>query len=118
MPPPGFNRGREKFYLGRFAKVYAREMQKFRKFFVSRKFLLAKVSAPKVTRFGVLKWTLEELHHIDVKTRKLLTKRREIFIGMVMLTIYRKEGGRGIKNIEDSFNGRMIAITLHLLNND
>ena len=39
---------REKFYLGRFAKVYAREMQKFREFFRSRKFLLAKVSAPKV----------------------------------------------------------------------
>ena len=39
----------EKFYFGRFAKVYAREMQKFREFFRSRKFLLAKVSAPKVT---------------------------------------------------------------------
>ena len=39
---------REKFYFGRFAKVYAREMQNFREFFVSRKFLLAKVSAPKV----------------------------------------------------------------------
>ena len=33
---------REKFYFGRFAKVYAREMQKFREFFVSRKFLLLK----------------------------------------------------------------------------
>ena len=39
---------REKLYFGRFAKVYAREMQRFREFFVSRKFLLAKVSAPKV----------------------------------------------------------------------
>ena len=39
---------REKFYFGRFAKVYAREIQKFREFFRSRKFLLAKVSAPKV----------------------------------------------------------------------
>ena len=38
----------QKFYFGRFAKVYAREMQKFREFFVSQKFLLAKVSAPKV----------------------------------------------------------------------
>ena len=37
----------EKFYFGRFAKVYAREIQKFREFFRSRKFLLAKVSAPK-----------------------------------------------------------------------
>ena len=34
--------GREKFYYGRFAKVYAREMQKFREFFGSRKFLLPK----------------------------------------------------------------------------
>ena len=34
---------REKFYFGQFAKVYAREMQKFREFFGSRKFLLAKV---------------------------------------------------------------------------
>ena len=34
---------REKLYFGRFAKVYAREMQKFSEFFP-----LAKVSAPKV----------------------------------------------------------------------
>ena len=50
---------REKFYFGRFAKVYAREMQKFREFFVSRKFMLAKVSAPKVEEvdFGrILVW--------------------------------------------------------------
>ena len=45
---------REKLYIDRFAKVYAREMQKFRKFFRSRKFLLAKVSAPKVMK---LIWT-------------------------------------------------------------
>ena len=32
----------EKFYFGRFAKVYAREMRKFREFFGSRKFLLLK----------------------------------------------------------------------------
>ena len=42
---------RKIFYFGRFAKVYAREMQKFREFFLSRKFLLAKVSAPKVVLF-------------------------------------------------------------------
>ena len=33
---------REKFYFGRFAKVSAREMQKFREFFRSRKLLLLK----------------------------------------------------------------------------
>ena len=43
---------RKKFYFGIFAKVYAREMQKLREFFVSQKFLLPKVSAPKV-RNGV-----------------------------------------------------------------
>ena len=48
---------REKFYFGLFAKVYAREMQKFREFFVSRKFLLAKVSAPKVAAL------VDSIHH-------------------------------------------------------
>ena len=43
---------REKFYFGRFAKVYVREMQKFREFFRSRKFLLVKVSSPKVCYAG------------------------------------------------------------------
>ena len=43
----------------------------------------------------------------------------QLVVGDVdQLYISRKEGGRGIKNIEDSFNGRMIATTLHLLNND
>ena len=45
---------RENFYFGRFAKVYAREMQKFREFFHSRKFLLAKVSAPKVVNNKII----------------------------------------------------------------
>ena len=47
---------REKNFSGPFAKVYIREMQKFREFFSWRKFLLAKVSAPKVVltlRFDV-----------------------------------------------------------------
>ena len=39
---------REKIFSGPFAKVSARKMQKFRQFFSSRKFLLAKLSAPKV----------------------------------------------------------------------
>ena len=39
---------REKIFSGPFVKVSAREMQKFRQFFSSRKFLLAKLSAPKV----------------------------------------------------------------------
>ena len=38
----------EKNFSGPFAKVHAREKQKFREFFSSRKFLFAKVSAPKV----------------------------------------------------------------------
>ena len=33
---------RKKFCFGRFAKVYACEMQRFREFFGSRKFLLLK----------------------------------------------------------------------------
>ena len=37
------------------SRKFAREMQKFRKFFSSRKFLLAKVSAPKVT--SLWKWS-------------------------------------------------------------
>ena len=39
---------REKNFSDPSAKVYAREMQKLREFFSSRKFLLAKVSDPKV----------------------------------------------------------------------
>ena len=38
----------EILYFGRFTEVYACEMQKFCEFFRSQKFLLAKVSAPKV----------------------------------------------------------------------
>ena len=42
--------------LGPFTKVYAREMQKFLNFFSSRKFMLTKVSAPKVVKPG---WTID-----------------------------------------------------------
>ena len=41
---------REKFYFGRLAKVYAREMPKFREFFGSRKFLLLKYLIPLLSR--------------------------------------------------------------------
>ena len=63
---------REKFYFGRFAKVYAREIQKFREFFRSQKFLLLKYTNNTQTARG--EWTILHIQSNWILTMQILSR--------------------------------------------
>ena len=50
-------------------------------------------------------WTREELKRMDQRIRKLMTMRKALrTIDVDRLSVSRKGGGRGLDNIEDSFD--------------
>ena len=65
---------------------------------------------------GICDWTKGELAHLDISTRKLMTMKGSLHprSNTDRLYIPRKEGGRGLLSIEDTFNSRMIALGQHL----
>ena len=66
--------------------------------------------------FGILSWTKEELEHIDVKTRKLLTLSGSFHRNgdVDRLYWYRSEGGRGLNSIHDTYTTRIVALGIHI----
>lgn len=56
--------------------------------------------------FGIIKWTKAEIRKIDCQTRKLLTMYGALHPRSDINRLYvsRKEGGRGMQNIEDSYS--------------
>ena len=66
--------------------------------------------------FGVLNWTKEEIHQIDVQTRKTLTFTGNFHRNSSVDRLYmlRPDGGRGLNSIHDIYVTRMIALHKHL----
>ena len=66
--------------------------------------------------FGILDWTKEEIHQIDIKTRKILTFTGNFHRNSSVDRLYmmRTDGGRGLNSIYDIFVTRMIALHRHL----
>ena len=65
---------------------------------------------------GILNWTKQEIKNLDTATRKLLTMNGSFhqFSDTNRLYAKCKDGGRGIKNIEDLYKCRTIALMEHL----
>ena len=66
--------------------------------------------------FSILDWTKEEIHDLDVKTRKILTVNGSFHRNGDIDRLYtsRKTGGRGLKSIYDSFVARLISVANHI----
>ena len=71
-----------------------------------------KISAiPIVTySFNVFNWNLEEINRTDRKTRKLMTLKADVS----RMYIPRKEGGRGITNLEMAYKTTTIGVNTYL----
>jgi hypothetical protein len=66
--------------------------------------------------FGIINWRLEEIKQIDRKTRKMLTmyKMHHPKAGIDRLYIKRKEGGRGLVQVEAAYKTEIINIAEYL----
>ncbi|XP_045463748.1 uncharacterized protein LOC123673305 [Harmonia axyridis] len=62
--------------------------------------------------FGVIKWTAAELKELDIKTRALLTRHgiHHPHASSNRLYIRRQEGGRGLQNIEKTYNETIVSM--------
>jgi hypothetical protein len=66
--------------------------------------------------FGTINWRLEEIQQIDRKTRKMLTtyKRHHPKADIDRLYVKRKEGGRGMVQVEVAYKTEIINIAEYL----
>ena len=67
--------------------------------------------------FGIINWTKEELHNIDIKTRKLLTSTGSFHINSDIdrLYSYRNKDGRGLNSLVDIYISRLVSINYNLM---
>ena len=66
--------------------------------------------------FGILEWTKDEIHQIDVKTRKLPTLTGNFHRNSSVDRLYtaRDKGGRGLSSVLDVFLARIISLARHI----
>ena len=66
--------------------------------------------------FGIINWTKVELKRLDIKTRKLLTSNKSHHpkSSVDRLYIKRSEGGRGLLQIEESYEVAIIGLHTYL----
>ena len=79
------------------------------------------LAIPVVTcSFNVINWNLEEIRRLDRKIRKLRTLNRKHHSKPDVNRMYvpRKEGGRGIINLEMCFKTTTIGLNTYLLSSD
>jgi len=77
------------------------------------------VAIPVVTySFNIINWTLEDIRNLDRKTRKLLTKERMHHAKSDIDRTYlpRSTGGRGLIQIETTYNATTIGLAKNLEN--
>ena len=65
---------------------------------------------------GILNWTKQEIQHIDVETRKVITYTGSLHKRSDTNRIYapRKQGGRSLTSVEDMFISGIIALEKHI----
>ena len=66
--------------------------------------------------FGIIDWKISELKKIDTKTRKLLNMQKMLHpkAGVERLYIPRKDGGRGLIDVETAFKTATIGLDHYL----
>ena len=69
-----------------------------------------------LSTFGILRWNKQEIKNFDVETRKIMTMSDSFHKASDVNRLYvdRKKDGRGLKNMEDSFEATMIGLTEYL----
>ena len=69
--------------------------------------------------FGIINWRIEEIKQIDRKTRKMLTmyKMHHLKADIDRLYVKRKEGDRGLMQVETAYKAEIISIAEYLSTN-
>ena len=65
---------------------------------------------------GILNWTRKEIEDLDKATRRIMCYTGNLHMRSDINRIYvpRKQGGRGLASIEDTFTSRIVALANHI----
>ena len=99
--PLNKKRGTNK-YLKRTRKIWSSELNSLNTF-IAHYSLAVPVLAP---TFGILDWTRSALSEIDVSTRKLMSMTGSFHVN--------SNGGRGLQNIMEVYEERIVSLKQHL----
>ena len=68
-----------------------------------------------VTTIGILDWTIKQLEDIDITKILTMTGNFHTNSDKDRLYVPRKEGGRGLKSIEDCYKSRIVGLRRHII---
>ena len=94
-------------------KIWKSELNAYNKVIATNGFAI-----PIITyTIGLLDWTNEEIKKLDKQTRKVMNINNSLHRRSDVDRIYlkRSKGGRGLRNIEDEFLSKSVALTQHLI---
>ena len=99
-------------YKKRLRKIWTSELNGHNKVIATNVF-----AVPVVTYgYGVIDWTKQEIRNLDITTRKVMNLANSLNQRSDVDRIYisRKQGGRGLRNLEDEYIKRIVGINQHL----
>ena len=101
-----------KEYKSRVKKIWNSELNGNNKTTAHNAFAVPVVTST----IGILKWTKKEISDLDIITRKIITMSGGFHQASDIDWLYveRKNGGRGIRSIEDMYEIRMVGLMKHL----
>ena len=104
-----------KEYFTRTRKIWSSELSAYNKVIAHNAFAVPVL----IPTIGVLDWTIGEIKDIDIKTRKILTLTRNFHPNSDADRLYMEKnfGGRGLRQVQSSYESRIIAIRQHLIKN-
>ena len=104
-----------KEYFTRTRKIWSSELSAYNKVIAHNAFAVPVL----IPTIGVLDWTIGEIKDIDIKTGKILTLTRNFHPNSDVNRLYMQKslGGRGLRQVQSSYESRIIAIRQHLINN-
>ena len=104
-----------KEYFTRTRKIWSSELSAYNKVIAHNAFAVPVL----IPTIGVLDWTIGEIKDIDIKTRKILTLTRNFHPNSDVDRLYmqRSFGGRGLRQVQSSYESRIIAIRQYLIKN-
>ena len=104
-----------KEYFTRTRKIWSSELSAYNKVIAHNAFAVPVL----IPTIGVLDWTIGEIKDIDIKTRKILTLTRNFHPNSDVDRLYMQKsfGGRGLRQVQSSYESRIIAIRQHLIKN-
>ena len=102
-----------KEFKRRTKKIWTSELNAKNKIIAHNTFAVSMVTP----MIGTLNWTKDDIQSVDIMTRKQITTTGGFHHASDINRLYakRSDGGRGLKNIEDSYELRMVSLSDHII---